>query len=204
MISRRGFIRRASVTAVLAAVGAKASPQAPAARHGAGTYEQRVLAKQPVGYWRFDDHGQGARDLSGHAHLGAYHGGVAFDQPGPLHGEAAAAIDLDGIDGFVEVPDSVAFSQTSSGRGLSVEAWFRPDVLTFSGQTPQHYVHWLGKGEPGAFEWGFRFYSKESPRPNRISAYIWNPSSEPGVRNEGAGAYFEDELRPGAWIHVVA
>jgi hypothetical protein len=85
-----------------------------------------------------------------------------------------------------------------------VEAWFRPDVLVFPGQTDQHYVHWLGKGQAGQFEWGFRFYSKNSPRPNRVSAYIWNPTAESGSANEGAGAYFQDRLAPGVWIHVVA
>ena len=42
-------------------------------------------------------------------------------------------------------------------------------------------------------------YSQDTTRPNRISAYIWNPSG-----GEGAGAYFEDPLMPGEWIHVVA
>jgi hypothetical protein len=76
----------------------------------------------------------------------------------------------------------------------------RPDVLTFSGQTSESYVHWLGKGETDNMEWGLRFYSLASPsRPNRISAYIWNASG-----GEGAGAYFQDELTAGQWIHVVA
>jgi hypothetical protein len=38
-----------------------------------------------------------------------------------------------------------------------------------------------------------------SRRPNRISAYIWNATG-----GEGAGAYFQDELPAGRWIHVVA
>jgi hypothetical protein len=77
----------------------------------------------------------------------------------------------------------------------------RPDVLVFAAnETKDHqYVHWLGKGDTGQYEWGFRFYSKYSSRPNRISAYIWNLGG-----GEGAGAYFEDELTPGKWMHVVA
>ena len=47
--------------------------------------------------------------------------------------------------------------------------------------------------------WGLRFYSQDTSRPNRISAYIWNPSG-----GEGAGAYFEDTLTPGEWMHIVA
>lgn len=168
-------------------------------------YHKRVLAKHPVAYWRFEEQtGPTARDWTSHAHAGIYYGGVAFGEIGAIHSERDAAIGLNGLDAFVEVPDSKAFSQPTSRRGLTVEAWFRPDMLTFPGQTEQHYVHWLGKGQTGEFEWGFRFYSKESPRPNRVSAYIWNVTAEAGVKNEGAGAYFQDELQPASWIHVVA
>jgi hypothetical protein len=145
-----------------------------------------------------------ARDMTNNEHNGTYHGGVVFGETGAVRSDSGGAIGLNGVDAFVEVADSTAFSQATSGRGLSVEAWLRPDLLNFPGQTGEHYVHWLGKGQAGAFEWGFRFYSQESSRPNRVSAYIWNATSERGVQNEGAGAYFEDQLRPGAWLHVVA
>lgn len=36
-------------------------------------------------------------------------------------------------------------------------------------------------------------------RPNRISAYVWNPDGK-----LGAGAYVEDRLTQGAWIYLVA
>jgi len=52
-------------------------------------------------------------------------------------------------------------------------------------------------------EWGLRVYSAdntESPnRQNRICLYVWNPGG-----GEGAGAYFQDTVTPGQWIHVVA
>src|SRR5262249_96797 len=45
-----------------------------------------------------------------------------------------------------------------------------------------------------------RFYSSKSKdRPNRLSAYVFNPDG--GL---GAGAYFQDKLTAGEWIHVVA
>ena len=50
----------------------------------------------------------------------------------------------------------------------------RPDTLDFPGETKDPYVFWLGKGEPNNHEWAFRFYTRESERPNRISAYIFN------------------------------
>jgi Concanavalin A-like lectin/glucanases superfamily len=168
-------------------------------------YHKRVLEKHPVAYWRFEESaGPTAHDSTSHAHAGIYQGGVVFRQIGGILSEPDAAIGLNGVDAFVEVANSEVFSQPTSSQGLTVEAWFRPDLLMFPGETADPYVHWLGKGQSGEFEWGFRFYSLDSPdRPNRVSAYIWNPSSAPGVRNEGAGAYFQDTLTPGSWIHVV-
>ena len=38
-----------------------------------------------------------------------------------------------------------------------------------------------------------------------MSAYIWNlAAKEPEGKDEGAGAYFEDMVTAGEWIHVVA
>ena len=76
----------------------------------------------------------------------------------------------------------------------------RPDVLDFKGQTKDGYSHWLGKGQPNQHEWTLRFYSRKAKgRPNRISAYLFNPEGK-----LGAGAYFQDKLTAGEWIHVVA
>jgi hypothetical protein len=80
-----------------------------------------------------------------------------------------------------------------------VQAWLRPDLLNFPCAPRAEYIHWLGKGDAGAFEWGFRFYKKDSSRPNRLSAYIWNSNG-----GEGAGAHFEEPIVPGRWIDVVA
>jgi hypothetical protein len=170
------------------------------------TYSVRVLAKRPAGYWRFEEQsGTIAADASGQAHNGVYRGAVTLGQPGALQSEQDFAVGLNGTGAFIEVPSAAVFSQPTSGNGLTVEAWIRPDRLVFEGQTAERYIHWLGKGQPGEYEWGFRFYSQDSPtRPNRISAYIWNPTSAPGASNEGAGAYFQDELQPREWVHVVA
>jgi hypothetical protein len=164
-------------------------------------YAQTILSRGPVAYWRLGElNGPAAADASGNGHAGPYFGNPTFGEPGAILGDPDGAVGLDGVGEYVEIADSVDFSQPQSGVGLTVEAWIRPDSLTFAGQTTQDYVHWLGKGEAGDFEWGLRFYSQDSPsRPNRISAYIWNP-----VGGEGAGAYFQDTLTAGNWIHVVA
>ena len=82
----------------------------------------------------------------------------------------------------------------------------RPDRTRLSGGNERPLrANWLGKGEKDHYEWGFRFYSRKrangtlSARPNRISAYIWNADGK-----EGAGAYFEEPLTKGQWLHVVA
>lgn len=168
-------------------------------------YANTVLAKQPVGYWRLGERaGPTATDASGFGLDGTYFGSPAFNQAGALITDQDTAVGLGGPASrdFVEVcdPVSAAFSQPTSGLGLTVEVWMRPDVLTFGGETHERYIHWLGKCGPGQCEWGLRFYSQDSPsRPNRISAYIWNPAG-----GEGAGAFFQDVLTPGEWIHVVA
>lgn len=177
--------------------------------YASNAYSSVVLAKGPVGYWRLGElAGPTASDSSGDGYDGSYFGNPTLGQPGAINGDPDTAVRFNGPGSrdYVEIPDpadgSSAFSQPTSGLGLTVEAWMRPDVLTFAGETSDIYIHWLGKcvSGSGQCEWGFRFYSLDSPtRPNRISAYIWNPGG--GL---GAGAYFEDPLVAGQWIHVVA
>jgi hypothetical protein len=166
----------------------------------ASVYSERVLEKRPVAYWRLGERrGQTAIDASGNGHSGVYRGTPLLGEKGALKDDPDTAIRIAPPDSYVEIPSSSHFSQPSSGQGLTVEAWVRPDALVFSGETDDPYIYWLGKGDKGEFEWGFRFYSRESSRPNRISAYIWNLDG--GL---GSGAYFQDPLKPGQWMHVVA
>ena len=163
-------------------------------------YHQNVLMKHPIAYWRLGEKkGPIAHDATENRHSGTFHGTPIYRQAGAIKHDPDRAIKLDGRSSYIEVPDSKDFCQATSGQGLTAEAWIRPDILVFKGETNDPHIHWFGKGDPGQYEWAFRFYSKESTRPNRISAYIWNPAG--GL---GAGAYLEDVLKPGEWIHVVA
>ena len=175
-------------------------------------YAAHVLSLKPAGYWRLGEpKGPTAVDSSVHKHNGTYHNTLAFGLPGAIKHDPDRSIALDGKS-YVEIRNEPSFSVT--GRGMTVEAWLRVPEYDFPGETGQGddpYVHWLGKGEKDQFEWGFRMYSKHkkdgktiSDRPNRISAYIWNPSAPPGVHNEGAGDYFQVPLKLNQWIHVVA
>ena len=171
--TRRHFLSSAS-TFVAALAGTRNSM-------AGDSYSESVLAKHPVAYWRLGERrGPEAAGASGHDHQGTYHGKVSFGERGAILGDPNTAIAVAPPGAYVEIPNSPEFSQPASGRGLSVEAWMRPDVLTFPGETNDPYVMWLGKGEKGEIEWGFRFYSQNSSRPNRISAYIWNASEGPG------------------------
>jgi hypothetical protein len=171
-------------------------------------YRDAVLAKNPVAYWRLGESaGQKAFDETGNGNSGNYCGNPIYGQPGAINGDPNTAVQFTGAD-YVEMSDSASFSQPTSTFGLTVEAWMRPDSLHFQGQsTPgsgqNPYVHWLGKGTDGQEEWAFRFYSidpsqAKKARPNRISAYIWKPSG-----GEGAGAYFQNTIAIGIWMHIV-
>ncbi len=170
-------------------------------------YSSVVLAKGPVGYWRLGESGgPTASDAPGNGTDGVYFGNPTFGETGAIGGDPDTAVGFNGpgSQDYVEIadPGTGVFSQPTSGAGLTVEMWMRPDTLTFSGETSEPYIHWLGKcvSGSGQCEWGMRFYSQDAPtRSNRISAYIWNPSG-----GEGAGAYFQDALVPGQWMHIVA
>jgi hypothetical protein len=165
------------------------------------TYSKEVLARDPVAYWRLGEAtGPYAADSTSNGHRGMYHGTPVFRERGAIKDDVNTAIKLDGNRSYVEIPNHKDFSQPSSGKGLTVEVWVRPDALDFEGETSDPYIYWLGKGEPKQWEWALRFYSAKSmDRPNRISAYIFN--SDGGL---GAGAYFQDQLKASEWIHVVA
>jgi hypothetical protein len=193
---------RRELLAVIGAAGLAAlGVTTPLAARPASNYEKVVLAKKPVAYWRLGEaKGPKALDSTGNGHQGVYKGKPAFGEQGAIKGDEDTAVKLDGKGSYVEIADHKDFSQPTSSKGLTVEVWARPDVLEFEGETADPYIFWLGKGEPKQKEWAFRFYSaKSKDRPNRISAYILNP--EGGL---GAGAYFQDKLTAGEWIHVVA
>ena len=164
-------------------------------------YMGHVLSLKPVGYWPLnEERGTVAHDASPFKRNGTYHGHPAFREQGPILGGFAVAFGAAGKT-YVEIASDRDFSQHTH-RGLSVEAWMRPDTLTFPGETNEPYVYWLGKGEDGHMEWGFRFYSRETYRPNWTSAYIWNQTRLSGGKNLGAGRTpktRQPSMRGGMW-----
>jgi hypothetical protein len=146
---------------------------------------------------------------------------VLADHRNPPQGDLM----FNGIDGYVQVPDSDNFS-VSTASGLTIAAWMKPGALTFSktegANACERFVHWLGKGEGSGQneqqEWTFRIYSlnpdcptadpaQRNPRKNRISFYVFNLRRPEGrTQNLGVGSFFQDPEEPvnaGDWIHVV-
>src|SRR5262252_5199678 len=84
---------------------------------------------------------------------------------------------FDGEDDYIEIADDADFSVATTGQ-LTISASIRPDVLTFPAFQSTGYVHWMGKGEAGQYEWTFRMYNENTtdvpPRSNRISFYVFN------------------------------
>ncbi len=193
---------------------AAAAPLAPLSRviHRGSTtltasaYDVQIRADSPVAYFALD--GTSTTDLAGKGHRLTYRGTPkASTTP---DGQRVAV--FNGSTQYAEIADAADLSVTRT-RSLTIEAWVRPDTLEFpgaesSGDGPM--VHYLGKGVAGSQEYTLRIYSRSSSRPNRFSAYHFNPTG--GL---GSGSYFQGGLRStdggtppllkaGAWVHVAA
>jgi hypothetical protein len=201
------FIRQTALTLIgAAAIGSflgipSADSAEPKKKPTFEAYRLVVLAADPVGYWRLGETAiaESGADETLHKHTGRYLGKPAFASAGAIAGDSNTSVTFDDKS-YLEIPDDPAFSQPTSGKGLTVEVWMRPDKLDFAENESFKYIHWLGKGEAGQHEWGFRFYTQgDKDRSNRISAYIWNPDGK-----LGAGAYFQDKIVVGEWLHIVA
>jgi peptidoglycan/xylan/chitin deacetylase (PgdA/CDA1 family) len=187
-----------------AATGGAGDKCAPLAVSTAGTradrYDQQVLSLKPVLYLPLDDPASSiATDLSRDRHMAVYRsGGRRLGTARLPNGDLTTVFDGEGQ--YVEVPSSKELSISNTGC-LTIEAWVRPDVLQFPHEQGSGYVYILGKGTSGKEEYAMRMYSLRNsevpPRPNRISAYVFNLSG--GL---GSGAYFQDEVRPGEWMMV--
>lgn len=163
----------------------------------ASTYDELVLSHKPKLYFTLGSLTKATfePDLSGNGHRGLrfpHSWGPAARMP---NGDRATV--FDGRTQYLEVASHSQLSIPDTGV-LTLEIWIRPDTANF----PDHqdsYVHFAGKGEPGEHEYVLRMYNKSSTRPNRVSAYAFNPQG--GL---GSGSYFQDTVTVGEWIHVAA
>jgi hypothetical protein len=140
-------------------------------------------------------------DLTGNGHAGTYKGG----QP-PLVGlpNGDRAVDFNGSSEYLTIPSSAAFSIPTTGS-LTWEAWIRADTLQFPNASSDGYIDWMGKCQDYSptCEWEARMYSTSTPegRPNRFSAYAFNPSAGLGSAADWQPA--ANLIQGGHWYHVV-
>jgi hypothetical protein len=82
----------------------------------------------------------------------------------------------------------------------------RADTLNFPVQTSDGYVDWMGKCAlyGPTCEWEARMYGAKTPegRPDRFSAYVFNPSAGLGSAADWQPA--SGVIKAGEWVYVVA
>jgi hypothetical protein len=184
--------------------GGSAGTGGGAGTSGATGYDAIVLADGPVAYWAINKAPASEPDLTGNGHTGSYPKGASALVSLP-NGDQAQ--DFNGSTQYMTVPSNAVFSIPTTGE-LSWEAWIRPDVLQFPHDDGSSgYVDWMGKCQDygPTCEWEARMYStttQETPnRPNRISAYVFNPSAGLGSAADWQPA--ANLIQAMHWYHVV-
>jgi hypothetical protein len=167
----------------------------------ASTYDEAVLADQPVAYWPLNATGQNEPDLSGNGNNGRYVGGEPAVLTMP-NGDRATK--FNGASQYVTVNSNKSLSVPTTGN-LTWEAWIKPAVLQFPKSSSTGYVDFMGKCAEYSptCEWEARFYNGTNPqgRCNRLDAYVFNPTA--GL---GSGADWQPIcglLKACQWLHVV-
>jgi hypothetical protein len=162
---------------------------------GSSSYDRAILAANPVAYWTLGGGSAGLSDRTGNARRADYKNGYTVT----TFPDGTLATQLDGDSQYLEIAHDPVFSIPTSGI-LTIEAWMRPDVLQFPKYEGSGYIHWMGKGSAGQYEYVSRMYNQTNVenRPNRISGYSFNLSG--GL---GAGSYFQDPVPIGTWLHYV-
>jgi concanavalin A-like lectin/glucanase superfamily protein len=166
------------------------------------TYNDVIIADRPQAFWAMTARANAEPDLSGNGNTGMYQGRLPSIAMMP-NGDQAA--DFDGATQYLKVPSRTTLSIPTT-RNLTVEAWYRPDVLEFPNSVrPDGFVMVLGKCIEYAptCEWGLRMYNATTNqgRASRLSAYVFNPTG-----NLGAGAFWQPAsgvIKAGMWLHVV-
>lgn len=172
-----------------------------------GNYDSVILADNPVGYWPLASTSSSGSDKTANNHPATFTGSPTLSSM--PNGDPAVV--FNGTSTYATVPNFAGLSVPTTGQ-LTVEMWIRPDVINFphtetSGDGPIVYplVKGTTYGASGDQEWLLRMYNHDnldgtiSARPNRISAYVFNPAGA-----LGAGSYVQETVTPGQWIFITA
>lgn len=167
------------------------------------SYDSVVLAGAPMMYLTMSSPAAaGENDKSGHGLSGTYVGGSPSAAKMP-NGDTAA--DFNGSGQYLTVPSNAAFSIPTKGQ-LTWEGWIRPDTFDFPNENDEGFVDWMGKCQnysPNC-EWEARLYGASTleNRPERLSAYVFNPSASLGSGSDWQPA--PGVVAAGHWLYVVA
>jgi hypothetical protein len=161
------------------------------------------MADHPVGFWNVNPKATTESDLTGNGNTGAYKGGALPTLSTLPNGDQVGV--FNGSTQYLSVPSNKSFSISTTGN-MTWEAWIRPDTLQQSKASSDGYVDWMGKCDQYSptCEWESRMYNTTTAegRPNRMSAYVFNPSA--GL---GSGADWQPAstgiIQAGQWIHIV-
>ena len=138
----------------------------------------------PIAAWSFDEvEGTTVEDLTGDGHTATVEGAV------PARGKYGEALQFDGEDDLVKVPNSPEFALT---EGFTLESWVRPE--SGSSEWAPILAKAVGGGE-AAEELAWWLY-EAGHEPN---VPFGGTEPAPGVRNDALG---EDPLPVDAWSHV--
>jgi len=104
-------------------------------------YAERILANNPVVYWRLGETaGTVAMDSSGNDLNAGYEGGVDQDQEGAILADTDSAVYTDGMDDYLHKPTTDELKLVDD---MTISLWLKPDelpadeayLITYSGPT---------------------------------------------------------------------
>jgi|WetSurMetagenome_2_1015567.scaffolds.fasta_scaffold59657_1 hypothetical protein len=151
------------------------------------------------------DNGGKFIDSTAHRNNGTGGGGNPTEIPAREESKIGYGQFFDGINDYIEVPDSDDLSINTTGH-FTISIWISPAVLNFAGT--DDFIRWMGKGDPGQVEYQFRMYNQNTEindngetRSNWISFYVFNPDGGLGA---GGGGPVGHPLKPDEWIYLSA
>ena len=149
-----------------------------------------AAASNLVGYWKFDEGaGTTVSDSSGNGNNGSIVGGPSWVQ-----GHSGSALQFDGVDDHVDIPDSPSLDV----RRITIEAWVKPDV---NDQLANIVSKWKG-GSPGQ-----RSYNLDLGSSNPPSFYPRKAASCTSTDGEGDTEVHlvgTSDIPVGVWTHIAA
>ena len=171
------------------------------------SYNDTVLADQPVAFWNVNPLDSNEPDLTGNGNTGQYQGGSPAVSTMP-NGDQAAV--FDGATQYLTIPSNAAFSIPTTAN-LTWEMWIQPTELQFPhSNSDDNYVQVMGKcvshPDTGLCEWEARMYNNQPgtqpDRYDRLAAYAFNTDGRLGV-----SAYWQPFsstlIQARQWLHVV-